>query len=62
MELGDRVATGKNVRVAAIDSGVELDHPDLRGRIAIARNFVDARDAVAELHANSSADSTNLRA
>jgi len=45
-----RVATGKNVRVAAIDSGAELDHPDLRGRIAIERNFVDARGAVAELH------------
>jgi subtilisin family serine protease len=45
-----RVATGKNVRVAAIDSGAELDHPDLRGRIAIERNFVDAREAVAELH------------
>ncbi len=45
-----RLATGKNVRVAEIDSGVELDHPDLRGRVAIARNFVDARDAVAETH------------
>ena len=45
-----RVATGRNVRVAAIDSGVELQHPDLRGRIALARNFVDGRGAVAELH------------
>ena len=45
-----QVATGKNVRVAEIDSGVELDHPDLRGRVAIARNFVDGRDAVAETH------------
>ncbi|HVN34112.1 MAG TPA: S8 family serine peptidase [Casimicrobiaceae bacterium] len=45
-----QVATGKSVRVAAIDSGVELDHPDLRGRIVVARNFVDARDAVAEVH------------
>ena len=45
-----RVATGRNVRVAAIDSGVELDHPDLRGRILMARNFVDARETVAERH------------
>ncbi|MDE2210771.1 MAG: S8 family serine peptidase [Betaproteobacteria bacterium] len=45
-----RVATGKHVRVAEIDSGVELDHPDLRGRIMIARNFVDARAAIAETH------------
>ena len=45
-----RVATGKDVRVAQIDSAVELDHPDLRGRIAVARNFVDGRDSVVETH------------
>ncbi len=45
-----KVATGRAVRVAEIDSGVEVDHPDLRGRIAIARNFVDGRDTVAETH------------
>ncbi len=45
-----RVATGRNVRIAAIDSGVELDHPDLRGRILLARNFVDGREGVAEMH------------
>jgi subtilisin family serine protease len=45
-----QIATGKNVRVAEIDSGVERDHPDLRGRVAIARNFVDGRDLVAETH------------
>jgi subtilisin family serine protease len=34
------------VRVAVIDSGVDLGHPDLRGRIAAARSFVGgtARD------------------
>jgi subtilisin family serine protease len=45
-----QIATGRNVRVAAIDSGVELDHPDLRDRVVIARNFVDARDGVPETH------------
>ena len=45
-----QIATGKNVRVAAIDTGVELDHPDLRDRVVIARNFVDSRNAVAETH------------
>ncbi|HEX3633450.1 MAG TPA: S8 family serine peptidase [Casimicrobiaceae bacterium] len=45
-----RIATGKNVRVAEIDTGVEADHPDLAGRIALSRNFVDARTEVAEMH------------
>ena len=57
-----RVATGKNVRVAAIDSGVELDHPDLQGAIAVARNFVDARDAVAEVHGTAVAGIIGARA
>jgi hypothetical protein len=44
------VATGRNARVAQIDTGVELEHPDLRGQIALARNFVDGSDFVAETH------------
>jgi len=57
-----RVATGKNVRVAEIDSGVELDHPDLRGRIMITRNFVDARASVAETHGTAVAGIIGARA
>jgi len=57
-----RVATGRNVRVAAIDSAVEVDHPDLRGRIVLARNFVDARDAVAEVHGTAVAGIIGARA
>jgi subtilisin family serine protease len=34
------VATGKDVRVGIVDTGLDLDHPDLRGRIAGAGNFV----------------------
>jgi hypothetical protein len=45
-----RLATGRHVRVAEIDSGVEVDHPDLAGRVAEQRNFVDERASVAESH------------
>src|SRR4030095_16996946 len=44
------LATGRGVRIGVIDSGVELDHPDLQGRIALARNFVDGQEFVAESH------------
>jgi subtilisin family serine protease len=45
-----RIATGKRVRIAEIDTGVEQNHPDLAGRIAIARDFVQTGPAVAETH------------
>ncbi len=45
-----RISTGRGVRIAIVDSGVELHHPDLTGRIADSRNFVDGRENVAESH------------
>jgi hypothetical protein len=45
-----RVATGRDVRIAVIDSGVATQHPDLRGQIAVTRNFVDAQPMPAESH------------
>jgi subtilisin family serine protease len=36
---------GEGVKVAIIDTGVDIEHPDLRGSIAAAVNFVDADDA-----------------
>ena len=45
-----RIATGKHVKVAQIDTGVELTHPDLEGQLSEARNFVDGTDYVAESH------------
>ncbi len=45
-----KITTGRHVRVAQLDTGVELDHPDLAGRVAVARNFVDGQKDVAEEH------------
>jgi subtilisin family serine protease len=36
-----RWATGRRVTVAVIDTGIETEHPDLRGRVARTENFVD---------------------
>ena len=41
LEQAHHVATGKGVRIAVIDTGVDLNHPDLQGRIVKASNFVD---------------------
>src|SRR5947207_1306473 len=45
-----KVTTGKRVKVAEVDTGVEIDHPDLTGQIALARDFVDPPSDIAELH------------
>jgi hypothetical protein len=36
-----RVATGRGVRVAVVDTGVDYRHPDLEGKIVESRDFVD---------------------
>ena len=35
---------GEGIKIAIIDTGVDIDHPDLRGTVAAAANFVDADD------------------
>ena len=43
-------ATGHDVRVAVIDSGVQLDHPDLADQVAMNANFIAERGDPAESH------------
>jgi subtilisin family serine protease len=47
MDIADahRLATGRGVSIAIIDSAIDASHPDLHGRVRVARNFVDAGPA-----------------
>lgn len=42
--------TGRNVRVAVIDTQVDEGHPDLSGRINVSRNFAPQEPARSEFH------------
>jgi subtilisin family serine protease len=45
-----KISTGRNVRVAVIDSMVDRTHPDLAGQVDIAENFVVGRSDAPEQH------------
>ena len=56
------VATGRHVRVAIIDSGVDDTHPDLAQAVQARANFVDGQAWVAELHGTAVAGLVAARA
>jgi hypothetical protein len=56
------VSTGRGIRIAIVDSGVDAENPDLAGRISERRNFVDARAAVGEGHGTAVAGIIGARA
>jgi subtilisin family serine protease len=45
-----RMASGAGTRVAVIDSGIDANHPDLAGQVALNRNFVSGQSLVPEQH------------
>jgi hypothetical protein len=56
------VATGRRIRVAILDSGVDAAHPDLAQAIETSANFVDGQDYVPELHGTAVAGLVAARA
>ena len=45
-----KMSTGRGVKVAIVDSGIEANHPDLAGQVAVNRNFVSGEPLVSESH------------
>ncbi len=45
-----RIATGRGIKIAVIDSAIDGAHPDLAGQLLLKRNFVVGQSAAAERH------------
>jgi len=50
IEAAHRLATGRDIRIAVIDTGVDGLHPDLTGQIAVERNFVAQSLSAGDIH------------
>jgi subtilisin family serine protease len=45
-----QMATGRGIRIAVVDSGIDASHPDLAGQLAVNRNFVAGQSGAADRH------------
>ena len=45
-----RVSMGRGIKVAVIDSAIDVHHPDLAGQVVLSRNFVAGSAPAAERH------------
>lgn len=45
-----RWATGRGVRIAVVDTGIDVEHPDLRGQTIEVRNFISAGAGASDRH------------
>jgi len=45
-----RISTGRGIKIAVIDSGIEANHPDLSGQLIVNRNFVNGHQLADEQH------------
>lgn len=57
-----KASTGRGVRVAIVDSGVDATHPDLAGRVVVEENFVDSSPFAPEAHGTAVAGIIGARA
>ncbi len=57
-----QLATGRDVSIAVIDSGVDAHHPDLQDRLGWNENFVDRRNTPPEAHGTGVAGIIGARA
>ena len=45
-----RISTGRGIRIAVVDSGIDAAHPDLSGQLLVRRNFVAGQSGAPEKH------------